>query len=125
MPFPKPCPAGQPPPLVVFAEPTDPIIQLLSLATSITPELIMGLCVIGILCVLVLCLLCVCMCVRCVRRGTCWPCPHQGDPQHVPHGQLSDMALHYYALVQEQNPGLLNVVPMGANREQQRNMRRR
>ena len=120
--LPPTVPADQAPPLVVFAEPTDSIIQLLNLASSVTPEFVMAMCAVGVISILTIIFFCLCTCVRCVKRRSCWPCARRNRALPPPHEHLSDMAAHYYALVQAQNPGILNMMPPDFERH---NVRRR
>ena len=118
--IPQVVPSDQTPPLVVFAEPSDTIIQLLNVATTVSPEVIMLLCMIGMISILVFMLVCFCTCMKCVKHRSLWPFGRQTYDHQLTHGQLSDMAMHYYSLVQAQNPGLINMMPPD---ERQRNQR--
>ena len=122
--FPQVVPGDHVPPLVVFAEPSDSIVQLLHAATYVTPEFIMLMSIIGLISVIVLSVCCVCKCSRWMRSGSFCPCARRNpSPLAVPE-QLSDMALHYYTVVQAQNPGLLEVVPPNNPRNRRNNSRR-
>ena len=120
--LPPTVPAHQAPPLVVFAEPTDAVIQLLNLTTYVSPELVMGMCAVGVLSLLVLLLFCLCTCARCIGRWTFWPFARRNRTCPPSRGQLSDMAMHYYSIVQAQNPELLDMTLRDIER---RNTRRR
>ena len=107
--FPQTVPSGVTPPLVVFAEPSDALVQLLNFAIFVTPEVALTLCCLGMLCIILGMTLCLCTCVRCVSCRSFRLCPCRRRSPHPTPSQLSDMALHYYSLVQSQNPGLLNM----------------
>lgn len=127
--IPQVVPSNQTPPLVVFTESSDALIQLLNVATTVSPEVIMLLCMIGMISVVVMMLICFCTCIKCVKHRSLWPFNRRTVDHQLTHGQLSDMAMHYYSLVQAQNPGLLNMMPPDERQRNQRlnqgNIRRR
>ena len=123
--IPQVVPSDQTPPLVVFAEPSDAIIQLLNVATTVSPEVIMLLCMIGMLSIVTVMFMCLCLCVKCVKHRSLWPFNKHSFDHQLTHGQLSDMAMHYYSLVQAQNPDVLTMTPPDERQRNHRQTRRR